>query len=43
MMKTARYQESIQRYLSQCNLCPHHCVIGDGKTGRCRVRENTKG
>jgi pyruvate formate lyase activating enzyme len=24
-------------------LCPHHCVIGDGKTGRCRVRENTKG
>ena len=42
-MKTARYQESIQRYLSQCNLCPHHCVIGDGKTGRCRVRENTKG
>jgi len=42
-MKIARYQETIQRYQARCNLCPHNCVIADGKTGRCHVRENAEG
>jgi pyruvate formate lyase activating enzyme len=42
-MKIARYQESMHRYQLKCNLCPHFCLIGEGKTGRCHVRENVEG
>ncbi len=27
----------------QCLLCPHNCLIGDGKTGICKVRKNNEG
>jgi len=27
----------------ECNLCPHNCIISDGKAGICRVRRNEKG
>ncbi len=27
----------------RCDLCPHQCVIADGRRGRCRVRENRGG
>lgn len=27
----------------ECQLCPHHCLIADGKTGICRSRRNVKG
>ncbi len=27
----------------QCYLCSHRCLIGQGKTGRCRVRKNIGG
>jgi pyruvate formate lyase activating enzyme len=27
----------------QCNLCPHHCRLQEGKTGLCRVRVNEAG
>ncbi len=27
----------------RCELCPHYCLIGDGRTGRCRVRRNEGG
>lgn len=27
----------------QCLLCPHHCRIADGKTGRCQSRRNVGG
>ncbi len=37
-----RYYESAEGYL-QCGLCPWHCRIRPGKTGRCRVRENVDG
>ena len=26
-----------------CELCPHGCVLGEGKTGRCRTRQNVGG
>ncbi len=26
-----------------CNLCPHRCLIGEGKTGLCRQRRNEDG
>ncbi len=42
-MKAARYYEELQRNTLKCNLCPHYCVIGDGKQGICRVRKNTGG
>jgi len=27
----------------RCELCPHYCLIAEGKTGRCRVRMNDDG
>lgn len=42
-MKPAKYYEELYRYQLKCNLCPHHCIIGDGKTGICRVRKNMEG
>jgi pyruvate formate lyase activating enzyme len=42
-MKHAKYYEELYRYQLKCNLCPHHCTIGDGKTGICKVRKNVKG
>ena len=27
----------------QCFLCPHQCIINDGKTGICRIRKNVGG
>lgn len=26
-----------------CEICPHHCVLGDGQTGLCRARSNRGG
>ncbi|OYT14297.1 MAG: AmmeMemoRadiSam system radical SAM enzyme [Bacteroidetes bacterium 4572_114] len=42
-MKTAKYYEWRRRGQLQCNLCPHHCVIGEGKAGICKVRKNIDG
>ncbi|MFN4224569.1 MAG: AmmeMemoRadiSam system radical SAM enzyme, partial [Fervidobacterium nodosum] len=27
----------------QCVLCPHECLISDGRTGICKVRKNIEG
>lgn len=27
----------------KCRLCPHNCIVGDGRTGYCAVRENRGG
>ncbi len=37
-----RYYEPAEEYL-QCQLCPWHCQIRLGKTGRCGVRQNVDG
>ncbi|MBV1756527.1 MAG: AmmeMemoRadiSam system radical SAM enzyme [Dethiosulfatibacter sp.] len=41
-MKTALYWEK-EKDSVRCRLCPHLCLIADGKTGRCRERKNIEG
>ena len=41
-MKEALYYEKAGAYVS-CRLCPHNCLIAEGKTGRCLVRRNQDG
>jgi pyruvate formate lyase activating enzyme len=36
-MKEARFQKPVEGGV-QCLLCPHHCLIKDGRRGRCRSR-----
>lgn len=38
-MKECLYYEQIDKGV-KCNLCPHNCVIREGKTGICNVRIN---
>jgi len=42
-MKEAMFQERRSDGRVKCNLCPHFCVIGEGKKGACAVRENHGG
>ena len=42
-MTEARYYEKLEEKKVRCNLCHHHCVIAEGKTGICGVRENRDG
>ena len=39
----ARHYEKLYGGKVQCHLCPHECVIADGKAGFCRVRRNEGG
>lgn len=38
-MKEALYYKKLNRDV-QCTLCPHNCIIKQGKTGNCGVRKN---
>ncbi|MBM4039436.1 MAG: AmmeMemoRadiSam system radical SAM enzyme [Planctomycetes bacterium] len=42
-MKEAAFYEKQGERRVQCRLCPHNCVIAEGRTGRCRVRRNRGG
>ncbi|PKP32008.1 MAG: AmmeMemoRadiSam system radical SAM enzyme [Bacteroidetes bacterium HGW-Bacteroidetes-17] len=42
-MKKAAFFEKLGQKKVRCNLCPHHCLIGDGKSGICLVRKNIGG
>jgi len=42
-MKEAYLYERLEGKRVRCNLCNHRCVIGEGKRGRCHVRENRGG
>ena len=42
-MKEALLWESLDNRAVRCGLCSHRCVIADGKTGLCNVRENRAG
>ncbi len=39
----AGFYEKLDGGLVRCTLCPHLCVVSDGRRGRCRVRENRGG
>ena len=38
-----RYYQRLEDGAVECLLCPHHCRITPGKTGRCRSRRNHEG
>lgn len=41
--KEAMFYEKLEDKKVQCNLCPHHCLIYENKSGICRVRKNKDG
>ena len=42
-MKEAAHYEKLDEGRVRCLLCPHNCVISDGRTGLCGVRRNRAG
>ena len=42
-MKEAMCWKSLENKQIRCVLCPHNCVINDGKVGICKVRKNVDG
>ncbi|MBN1894652.1 AmmeMemoRadiSam system radical SAM enzyme [bacterium] len=42
-MKEARFYEKLEGGAVRCGLCPHECVIRQGRRGICGVRENRSG
>ena len=43
MNRECRYYRRLDDGVVECQLCPHHCHIANGKTGRCRSRRNHDG
>lgn len=43
IMHECKYYQHLRNDLLQCLLCPHHCRIANGKTGKCRSRRNRDG
>ncbi len=39
----ALFYEKLENNIARCQLCPHRCNIGVGKSGFCRVRKNIAG
>ena len=42
-MVECRYYQKLEGGVVECQLCPHHCRITDGKTGICGSRRNHAG
>ncbi|MCX7820517.1 MAG: AmmeMemoRadiSam system radical SAM enzyme [Brevinematales bacterium] len=42
-MKEALFFNKIDKNVVQCLLCPHNCIISDGKSGICGARKNING
>lgn len=42
-MKECNYYRIMNNGNVECLLCPHHCQIADGRTGRCKSRRNRGG
>ena len=42
-LKTAEFWHALPDGMVACELCPHHCHIREGKSGRCRIRVMTGG
>ncbi len=43
METEARWYTKLEEGKVQCTLCPHLCILNDGKSGICRVRTNKQG
>jgi len=41
-LKLAKYWIKKGKYV-RCQLCPHNCIIAEGKSGNCKVRKNISG
>ena len=42
-MKEALFYQKLENQKVKCGLCPHNCLIAEGKRGICGVRENRGG
>ena len=42
-MKEAKHYTKLEDKRVKCELCPHNCILKDGQTGICKVRENRDG
>ena len=42
-MKECKYYQHLEDGKVECLLCPHHCGIAPGKSGKCRSRHNHDG
>ncbi|MDO9511080.1 MAG: AmmeMemoRadiSam system radical SAM enzyme [Bacteroidales bacterium] len=42
-MKEALFYNRLQDQKVQCLLCPHNCVLAEGKEGKCLIRKNING
>lgn len=42
-MKEAMLYEKLEDGRVRCGVCPHHCLIAEGRRGICAVRENREG
>ncbi|MDP8263213.1 MAG: AmmeMemoRadiSam system radical SAM enzyme [Candidatus Ancaeobacter aquaticus] len=42
-MREALFYEKTDNKIVRCRLCPHNCVINEGKSGLCKVRRNVSG
>jgi len=42
-MKKALFFRKLDKNKVQCNLCPHECILDEGKLGICGVRRNVQG
>lgn len=42
-IRPALYQQPLENGMVKCLLCPHQCVLHEGKTGLCHTRQNING
>ncbi len=42
-MTEAKYYNKLPNDTVECTLCPHNCIIDNGKLGICSVRKNSSG
>ena len=41
--KLSAYQEKMPNKVVRCHVCPHNCIIHEGKSGLCNTRVNSQG
>ncbi|OIO41270.1 hypothetical protein COX97_00590 [Candidatus Pacearchaeota archaeon CG_4_10_14_0_2_um_filter_05_32_18] len=41
--KEASFYKKLNDKKVHCKLCPHKCIIGNGETGKCKIKQNVDG